>query len=294
MPAGSPDALHPIAIGVDERDEGRDAVVLGTSLASATNAELLLAGVYPEPIFPVPEALSRRALRAETLASLGQVRDELAPGATVTAECDLSVAHGLARVVRRRRAGLLVLGSSPRAKTGRIAIGARTRQLLEHAGCPLAVAPRGIAKRGAPKLATIGLGYDGGPEASAALGFAVALAHAAHATLRVRAVVDARRWVGAAYAVSIDWKSLIEDERAGMLRRVDTALENVEGTVEREVVVGSAGSELSALSESVDLLVIGSRRWGAIARVVSGSTGEALLSGGASCPVVLVPRPKAR
>jgi hypothetical protein len=39
--------------------------------------------------------------------------------------------------------------------------------------------------------------------------------------------------------------------------------------------------------------VIGYRRWGAIARVISESTGEALLNGGATCPVLLVPRPRA-
>ena len=44
------------------------------------------------------------------------------------------------------------------------------------------------------------------------------------------------------------------------------------------------------LGEQVDLLVIGSRRWGAATRVLVGSTGEALLHD-AACPVLVVPRP---
>lgn len=64
------------------------------------------------------------------------------------------------------------------------------------------------------------------------------------------------------------------------------------GRFETEVVIGSAAAELARLSAATDLLVIGSRRWGSIARVVSGSTGEALLHGGSCCPVLLVARPR--
>ena len=46
------------------------------------------------------------------------------------------------------------------------------------------------------------------------------------------------------------------------------------------------------LGEQVDLLVIGSRRWGAAARVLVGSTGEAVLHD-AGCAVLVVPRPGA-
>lgn len=294
VPTGLPDAVHPVAVGVDDGDEARDAIVLGAALARATGAGQLLVGVYPDPIFPVPESLSRRALRSQTLAGLGQVRDELAPGARVTAECDLSVARGLARAVRRQGAGLLVVGSSPRAPEGRIAIGRRTRQVLEHAGCALAVAPRGLREHGELKLATIGVGYDRGPEASAALELAGELARAAGARLRVRAVVEDRPWVGFGYAAPVDWESLLEEEKASLERRLASATGKIKGAVETEVVIGSADIDLGALSESVDLVVIGSRRWGSIARIVGGSTGEALLHGGAACPVLLVPRPRAR
>lgn len=291
VPTGLPDAAHPVAVGVDDGDEARDAVVLGAALARATGAGQLLVGVYPDPIFPVPESLSRRALRSQTLAALGQLRDEMAPGARVAAECDLSVARGLARAVRRQGARLLVVGSGPSAQEGRIAIGRRTRQLLEHAGCALAVAPRGLREHGEPKLTTIGVGYDAGHEASAALKLAGELARAAGGHLRVRAVVEDRPWVGFGYAAPVDWESLLEEEKASLERRLASVVGTIEGDVEAEVMIGSAAVDLGELSKSVDLVVVGSRRWGSIARVVSGSTGEALLHGGAACPVLLVPRP---
>ena len=51
------------------------------------------------------------------------------------------------------------------------------------------------------------------------------------------------------------------------------------------------GRILLKLSGELDLLVIGSRRWGAVARLMLGSTGEALMHG-ARCPVLVVPRPQ--
>lgn len=55
-------------------------------------------------------------------------------------------------------------------------------------------------------------------------------------------------------------------------------------------VRGRSADALLALSGEVDLLLIGSRRWGAGARVLLGSTGEALMQA-AACPVLAVPRP---
>ena len=46
---------------------------------------------------------------------------------------------------------------------------------------------------------------------------------------------------------------------------------------------------LLELGADVDLLVIGSRRWGAVARLLLGSTGEVLMHD-AACPVIVVPR----
>jgi nucleotide-binding universal stress UspA family protein len=54
--------------------------------------------------------------------------------------------------------------------------------------------------------------------------------------------------------------------------------------------VGDAGYELRALSKTVDLLVVGSRRWGPVARLVSGAVGETLVAD-ANCSILIVRRP---
>jgi hypothetical protein len=85
-----------------------------------------------------------------------------------------------------------VLGSTPRAEVGQVRIGNRTRQLIGYAGCSLAVAPRGLAEAGQPRIERIGVGYDGGPESEAALALAGTIARLGGAELNVRAVVDDR------------------------------------------------------------------------------------------------------
>jgi nucleotide-binding universal stress UspA family protein len=57
-----------------------------------------------------------------------------------------------------------------------------------------------------------------------------------------------------------------------------------------EAGVGAPADTLIALSGEVDLLVIGSRRWGPALRVLLGSTGEELMRD-ARCSVMVVPCP---
>jgi nucleotide-binding universal stress UspA family protein len=144
---------------------------------------------------------------------------------------------------------------------GRVRIGRRTRQCLHDAPCALAVAPKGLCADVPRQLAAIGVGYDGQPESREALRVARALALAAGARLRLRAVVDDR-------LQSTGWTPTGGPDPPEIWDDV---------------------IELVVLSEEVDLLVIGSRRWGAPARVLLGGTGEELMHD-ARCSVMVVPR----
>jgi nucleotide-binding universal stress UspA family protein len=55
------------------------------------------------------------------------------------------------------------------------------------------------------------------------------------------------------------------------------------------VVVGSPTGELVLASEGLDLLVLGSRRWGPVRRLGLGSTSERVIRH-AACPVLVPPR----
>jgi nucleotide-binding universal stress UspA family protein len=55
-------------------------------------------------------------------------------------------------------------------------------------------------------------------------------------------------------------------------------------------VVGDPGRTLRNPSEIVDLIVVGLRRWGTVARLLLGSVSETLVAD-AGCSVLIVPRP---
>ena len=290
-------AIERIAVGINGFDEGRDAAALGAMIARATGAELLLVAVHPDPLVVLPRELGWTGLRKHAEASLRETRDALAPGARIDVETDWSVPRALERVVRRERRDLLVLGSSRRGPDGCVRIGKRTRQLLCHCTCALAVAPRGLGTRPARELARLGVGYDGGPESGAALSVAGSIAHAADAKLSVRGVVDDRLpgvgWTQSERKrVEAMWDELLEPEIRSLREDAQRAAGAASAAAEVEVARGRPADALAALGDQVDLLVIGSRRWGAVARVLLGSTGEALMHD-ARCPIMVVPRPAA-
>jgi nucleotide-binding universal stress UspA family protein len=190
---------------------------------------------------------------------------------------------------------LLVVGSSRHAPPGHVRIGKRTRQLLCHFECVLAVAPRGLHADPDFGFERIGVGYDGGPESEAALVWAGALAAVCGAELRVWAVVDDRMPIvgrGRVWTADMmrDWTAAVREQEGAVRKQAFDAAQKTGAKVTAEAVSGRPADALLALSGNVDLLVIGSRRWGSAKRVLLGSTGEALMHD-AACPVVAVPRP---
>ena len=286
-----------VAAGVDGYREGRDAATLGAMIARAAGAELMLVAVHPDPMVVLPAEIGWTGMRKEAQRFLGETRDAVAPGARIVVETDWSVPRALERVVQREHRDLIVVGSSRQGPEGRVRIGSRTRQLLSHSRCALAVAPRGLSEQPARRLTRIGVGYDGAPESEAALALAGALAVSAGATLRVRAVVDDRvpmvGWQSAVREqVLAMWDELLAPHIAALLERAQSASEATGAEVDEvDVRRGRPADALIELCELVDLLVIGSRRWGAAARVLLGGTGEALMHD-ATAAVLVVPRPE--
>jgi nucleotide-binding universal stress UspA family protein len=285
-----------IAAGVDGYDGGRDAAALGVLLAGSTGGELLLVAVQPEPFVVLPPEFSWTTLRKQAEALLRETRDELAPDARILVETDFSVPRALERVVAREHRTLLVVGSSRHGREGHLRIGKRTRQLLCHFRCALAIAPRGWSAKPGRRLARIGVGYDGSPESEAAVALAGSIAVAAGARLSVTGVVDDRipvlGWpkIGEEQVLAV-WSELLRPEVESLRGEAQAAAEATGAQVEVTVQRGRPTDVLLALGEEVDLLVIGSRRWGTAARLLLGSTGEALLQD-ASCPILVVPRPQ--
>jgi len=293
-----PQMVHRIAVGVNGYPEGLDAAALGALISRATGAALILVAVHPDPMVVLPEGMDWRSLDQQARQALAETRDAFAPEARVVVRTDHSVARALHRVMSAEHRDLLVVGSSRHATQGHVRIGKRTRQLLCRFESPLAIAPRGLHDRGDLALGRIGVGYDGSPESQAALSWAAGLALASGGELRVRAVVDDRMptvgwgqvWIG---DIMRDWMEVVGEEMSSRRRQAETVAAKLDVKFDAEAVSGRPADALLSLSDEVDLMVVGSRRWGPTKRVLLGSTGEALVHD-AACPVVAVPRPASR
>jgi nucleotide-binding universal stress UspA family protein len=294
--AKKPQSITHIGVGIDGFPEGRDAATLAAAIGRATGADLLLIAVHPEPIVVLPQGLDWKSGEEDARTALREVRDEIAPEARMSVETDFWIARALQRAARREHRDLLVVGSSRHAADGHVRIGKRTRQLLCNFDVTLAVAPRGLNRSGFGPIRRIGVGYDGGPEAQRALELAASIGAAAGAELRVLAAVDDRMpsigWPYLFLDEMIDeWRKILEEEEESLRSRVKDTVQGTNLKLHCETVRGRPADHLVELSSDVDMMVIGSRRWGPVARVLLGSTGEALMHD-AACPVVVTPRPE--
>jgi nucleotide-binding universal stress UspA family protein len=78
--------------------------------------------------------------------------------------------------------------------------------------------------------------------------------------------------------------------RQKALAEAQAAASGLAVPAEVSATIGDPGYEMRAFSEALDLLVVGSRRWGPVARIVTGGVGETLVAD-AACSVLIVPRP---
>jgi nucleotide-binding universal stress UspA family protein len=200
----------------------------------------------------------------------------------VTSVAAASVGRGLHELADRESTDLLVVGSSHRGFLGRVLLGDDTRDSLNGAPCAVAVAPLAYARE-LGGVHAIGVGYDGSDESKAALALARQLACRRGAHVRALQVVE---MPGAFYAGfgGVAWGNTLETIVADAKKRV-MDLDGVDG----DAVLGLAGEELAAFGDQVDLLVVGSRAYGPLRRLVLGSTAN-YLAGHARCPLLVLPR----
>jgi nucleotide-binding universal stress UspA family protein len=274
-----------IVAGSDGFDRGREAAAFASTLADATSARLVLVASFQEPPLPFPASFREHAAQVDR--GIRGIRDELAPSAEVMTVEALSAAHALRHVARREHADLIVVGSRHRRGVVRVVETDHALQVLHSAPESVAVIPDGtVVKR---RFERIVVGLDGSPEALAAVDMAAGLARTTGARLRLQVVVDDRRPAWARRAVT-PWSASVEELRGAadaLLERTVAGLSDVDA--EGAVTVGNPILELTDASKWSDLLVLGSRRWGPVARLALGSTAEAVVRRGAG-PVLVLPR----
>jgi nucleotide-binding universal stress UspA family protein len=274
-----------VIIGVDGTPNGRDAIALGRLLA-APDARLTLAHIHSGP--QTPNRISSHLFggfyessREDSLRVLETERDATGVDAGLITAAG-AVGQRLHMLAEEHEADLLVVGSSGRGRVGRVVIGDHTRASLNGAPCAVAIAPRGYAA-GPVELETVGVGYDFNDESHAAVVVArdVAAPHHAH----VSALHVVAEPIGAyASPLPSDWGEILEEERRHTADRVHD-LEDVDASA----TYGAPFEELAAFGDHVDLLVVGSRSYGPLKRLVLGSTSSHLTLH-AHCALLVIPR----
>ena len=290
-----PSSTGPVVTGVVQSERTADAVALAEHLAAAAGAEVLLVCAYPyEPggeghVRPEFEQVVRE--EAETL--LAEAAASLAGRVAVRtlAVGGLSAAKVLFDVAERESASAIVIASTHRGSSGRVATGTVADRLLTGAPCPVAVAPHGYAERPwSGAFEHVGAAFAPTDAGRRAVVEAGRLARRAGADLRVLAVAEPRvlrrdAWAGRATA-----EELAAAQHEIVTARATAAAEAVEGlTPAVEVLEGDPVERLREAATALDLLVCGSRDYGPASVVLVGGVSKALVRS-APCPVLVVAR----
>ncbi len=272
-----------VLVGVDGSSNGRDAIALAAQLTDR-DGRLTLAHVHPGSLHPL-HAVTPGLVNEEREASqklLEREREAADVDAALLSVVASAPGGGLHRQAEEQDADLLVVGSCSRGAFGRAMLGDDTRAALNGAPCAVAVAVKGYGEHPTP-LAKVGVGYNGSPESRAALAIAQQLAEPTNASVAALEVVSIPT-----YAFTGLIPPTIGEGVDIVLKEASARMGELEGA-HGSAVYGLTGEELAAFGEDLDLLVVGSRSYGPIKRLVVGSTSD-YLERHARCSLLILPR----
>jgi nucleotide-binding universal stress UspA family protein len=276
-----------LMVGFDGSDGGCDALELARTMASAAEASALVVSVIPYGPLPVDfETLEGEA--AATAESLfAQARDRLDDLDVETRGFGGgSPAEVMTDIAEAEQIDLIVIGSPHRGVVGRALIGSVAENLLHGAPCSVVVAPRGYAAERHEPFRRVAVAYDGTPEAKAALRQAEAVATRANGTVEVLTVVAPP----AAMPGLVGYAPIEPPEPDRILNEAIKSVDRRLGAKGRRLDGPPAAMLAEACADGAELLVVGSRGYGPVMRVLLGSVSTKLVRI-APCPVLVVPRP---
>jgi nucleotide-binding universal stress UspA family protein len=280
----------PLIIGYEDTLQGRDAVVLGRTLARMAEARPFLASVFTWPQGVMTNEDIENSLAAESHGLFDRPLADLEGiGADARAIADRSVAKALTELAEAEEAIAIVVGSAGRGPIGRTLMGSTADALLHGAPCAVAVSPRGYSEDGAGELRRIAVAYDGSPEAHTALRAAAGLAVRIGGELTLIGVVDPSfGYAGEWSALTVgEFHDLELEAREEALRIAEARLTGVD--VDTRLLTGPVGRMLAEASGDFDLMFSGSRGYGPVLRTLLGSATRGLMAE-ARCPVMILPR----
>ena len=271
-----------VVVGVDPHGGGRDAITLSKQLL-ADGGELTLAHVCPGDAHIWRGSTTDYNLgeRERALELLESARKAAGVEAPLRWRESPSVGRGLHELCEVIGADLLLVGSSRHGLLGRVLIGDDTRAALNGAPCAIAIAPAGHSEQPLA-MREIGVAYNGSRESEHAVAVArkVAAEHGAKLSAFEAVSLPTYAFLGGPAPIDGAIEGLVDDARERIAEL---------GGLEPHAVYGNPVEELALYSASLDLLVVGSRDYGPVGRLVHGSTSQQLART-ARCPLLVLTR----
>jgi nucleotide-binding universal stress UspA family protein len=284
-----------VLVGVDGSEGSEDAVAFGEALAFASGAPMALAMAHsPAPLLARHGARAVEiSLREDARATLARLAAPLHGVGDVQLRpvAERSAVKALQEAARQEDAAIIVVGSSHTGRVRRVVPGSTGERLLHGAPCPVAVVPRGYRAHWAAPRPVIGCAYQPTEDGEAALGAAEELALALSASLQVIHVVEPPPRAYDPGELPWELGELEAWITADAARTLSTRVGHLSSRVESDgtLYIGRPADVLIGQSETVDLLVVGSRGYGPLKSVLRGGVSGRVIRA-AGCPVVVVPQ----
>ncbi|MEU5880708.1 universal stress protein [Spirillospora sp. NPDC047279] len=287
-----------VLTGYSPDDRGDDALALACLVVRTAGAHLTVANVHP-PAWPARGPGSVDAewiayLEEQAQLALKQAGERLS--GVPKKDVDFVVAanrgsgRGLLEVARDADAGLVVVGSAPRGRRGRIAIGSTADQLLHGSPVPVLLAPRGYAEDAPKKFERLTIAYWRRPATEPALRAAAELARSLDLPIRLVTLVLRPPGLAAKFrnADEVMRRQLDQAEKD-----LDHAAGLISGDAEvtTEALLGTGISKTLGNLETLpgEVLACMSSHDGPLRKVFLGESSGKIVRA-ATCPVLVLPR----
>ena len=292
-----------VLLAVDGSKDSHAAAAYLKLLPLPPSTPIRIVAVAPLPVFAADVA-SMPQLKSAVIDRAREVVDEARIGLTergFAIETDVAVGDPRMEIVRQAeewKAELVVVGARGLGMVKRLLLGSISDAVARHAPCSVL-----IVKGRRRRLGSVLVAIDGSEDSLRAVRFLEALALPRQTRIRLLGVVEPLRYPTTAPRGARgqlrDILRELEDERRGeldrALQRAADQLGDKIARVNRYTPTGNPAEEIVVTTKDfdTDLVVVGARGLGGIARALLGSVSEKVLHH-ARCPVLIVKdRPKA-